>query len=232
MHKYIQFYTVTLSLILFFSFTAFANTEHIEAPKEIAKRVQSKIDTIESLSFKFYQQTRGEMTGRPRKGSGNALFYKKNGKSLMRWNYNSPDKQVLVSDGEIFSMYFSSQNQMIITSAKNLDSDLTYSFFTGKSKLESNFHILAQDEEFGEDIQGFKIIKLVPKTPHSQVQDIHIWITETSLIRRMHIRDHFGTITVLNLSDIVVNDLAGADDKAVQALFSFTAPEGTELIEQ
>ncbi len=232
MHKYLSFLILGLSLLLVSSFAASADTENIEAPRDIAQRVQTKIDTIESLSFKFFQQTRGEMTGRPRKGSGNALFYKKNGKSLMRWNYNSPDKQVLVSDGEIFSMYFSSQNQMIITSAKNLDSDLTYSFFTGKSKLETNFHVLAKDEEFDDDIQGFEIIKLIPKAPHSQVQDIHIWITETSLIRRMHIRDHFGTITVLNLSDIAVNDLAGADKKTVQALFSFTPPEGTELIEQ
>lgn len=76
------------------------------------------------------------------------------------------------------------------------------------------------------------MIKLIPKTPQSQVQDIHVWVTPESLIRRIKIRDHFGTITVLNLSDIATDTLTGKSRAEIDALFSFTPPAGTEIIRQ
>lgn len=232
MHKLFLLLITLLSSLIIFSLQASAKINTDESPKDTAARIQLRIDEIQSLSFNFYQQTRGEMTGRPRKGSGKAVFFKKDGNSRMRWDYNSPDKQVLVSDGSVFSMYFDDLKQMIVTPAKNIENDLTYSFFTGRGNLKNDFHILPPDEETGTNKEEFKIIKLVPKQPHSQVQDIHVWITEASLIRRMNIRDLFGTITVLNFSDIQVDSLVGADEKTLQSLFSFIPPKDTEIIEQ
>ena len=172
------------------------------------------------------------MTGRPRKGSGKATFFKKDGVSRMRWDYSSPDKQVLVSDGTVFSMYFANLKQMIVSPAEFLDSDLTYSFFTGKGDLTKDFQNFPADEEAGVNTAEFKIIKLVPVQDHSQIQDVHVWVTPSSLIRRMNIRDHFGTVTVLNFSDIQVDSLVDTDEKKLQALFSFIPPDDTEIIEQ
>lgn len=232
MHKLFLLLITLLSSLIIFSLQASAKINTDESPKDTAARIQLRIDEIQSLSFNFYQQTRGELTGRPRKGSGKAIFFKKDGNSRMRWDYNNPDKQVLVSDGSVFSMYFDDLKQMIVTPAKNIENDLTYSFFTGRGNLKNDFHILPPDEETGTNKEEFKIIKLVPKQPHSQVQDIHVWITEASLIRRMNIRDLFGTITVLNFSDIQVDSLVGADEKTLQSLFSFIPPKDTEIIEQ
>jgi outer membrane lipoprotein carrier protein len=204
-----------------------------ESPAAIAERLQSRYDKIRSLSFNFIQNTSGDMTGRPRRGSGRAAFVKLEGKSYMRWDYTDPDKQVLVSDGELFSMYFAKLQQMIVTPADALDADLTYSFFTGKGLLKKDFHIQVADEDFpSESTDEFKVIKLIPKTAQSQVQDIHIWVTTASLIRRINIRDHFGTITVLNLSDIKVDSLIGKDSQELLTFFSFVPPEGTEIIRQ
>jgi len=221
-----------LSSLILFSLQASAKIDSDESPEDTATRVQLQIDKIQSLSFNFYQQTRGEMTGRPRKGSGKAIFSKKDGNSRMRWDYSSPDKQVIVSDGSVFSMYFDDLKQMIVTPAENIKTDLTYSFFTGRGNLKNDFHILPPDEKTGANTEEFQIIKLVPKQPHSQVQDIHVWVTESSLIRRLNIRDLFGTITVLNFSDIQVDSLVGADEKTLQSLFSFIPPKDTEIIEQ
>jgi len=160
------------------------------------------------------------------------MFFKRDGNSLMRWDYSSPDKQVLISDGTIFSMYFEDLKQMIVTPAEKLNSDLTYSFFTGKGNLKKDFYILPPDEKTGSNTKEFQIIKLIPKQPQSQIQNIHAWITKSSLIRRLHIRDLFDTITVLNFSDIEVNSLVGTDEKMLQSLFSFIPPEDTEIIEQ
>ena len=225
------FFTLFFFLI-FFPVQASAEVNSVELPEDTAERVQNRIDKIQSLSFNFHQQTKGEMTGRPRRGAGKAVFLKNDNKSRMRWDYSSPDKQILVSDGVVFSMYFDNLKQMIVTPAENLNKDLTYSFFTGKGNLKKDFHILPPDEKTGINTEEFQIIKLIPKQPHSQVQDVHVWVTKSSLIRRMNIRDLFGTITVLNFSDIEVDTLIGTDEKILQSLFSFIPPKDTEIIEQ
>ncbi len=205
----------------------------IEYPEEIAARLQARYDAMQSLTFNFFQETRGEMAGRPRQGSGRALFYKEEGTGRMRWDYSSPDRQVLVSDGRLFRMYFAELNQMIVTPAENLDSELTYAFFTGKGNLQNDFHIRPADEESqGDEQSPYRVIKLIPRVPQSQVQDIHLWASEESLIRRLTIRDHFGTITVLDLSDIEADSLAQTSPEELAAIFSFSPPQGTEIINQ
>lgn len=207
--------------------------DNTEFPEDVADRLQDRYDKIDSLSFNFTQSTSGEMSGRPRKASGSAAFVKIEGKSYMRWDYTTPDKQVLVSDGELFSMYFAKLEQMIISPAESLDADLTYAFFTGRGVLKNDFHIRPAEEEFqSESSTDFNVIKLIPKTAQSQVQDIHLWVTPDSLIRRIHIRDHFGTITLLNLSNIETNTLGDKDSRELLSFFSFVPPEGTEIIRQ
>lgn len=227
--------TILLLLLVlsFFTATAHAAEPPVEYPEDIAARLQRRYDAMQSLTFNFYQDIRGEMSGRPRQGSGQAVFYKHDGLARMRWDYTSPDRQVLISDGVLFSMYVANQQQLIITPAENLDADLTYSFFTGKGLLQRDFHIRpANEDEQPENETEFKVIKLIPKTPQSQVQDIHVWVTPESLIRRIKLQDHFGTITVLNLSDIETDTLAGKNPTEIDELFTFTPPEGTEIIRQ
>lgn len=205
-----------------------------EDPANIAARVQNKYDQMVSLSFSFKQQSKGQMSGRPRMGGGTAVFYKKDKTSRMRWDYNTPDQQVLISDGETFSMYFADLQQMIVTPAHTLDNDLTYSFFSGQGKITEKFHVLPPDEGYSQssgDNDQPKAFKLVPKETQSQIESIHLWVTDASLIRRIEILDHFDTVTVLNLNDIKVNPLA-ADGIDITKLFSFTPPEGTEIIHQ
>ncbi|MBU3983390.1 MAG: outer membrane lipoprotein carrier protein LolA, partial [Proteobacteria bacterium] len=120
----------------------FAGLNVIESPEDIARRLQQNYDQIKSLSFHFTQSTEGELSGRPQQGSGTAWFVKeKKSKGFsgtvgkMRWDYTSPDKQILVSDGVDFSMYFAKLEQMIISPAESMQTDITYAFFTGAGNL-------------------------------------------------------------------------------------------------
>lgn len=205
-----------------------------EYPEDIATRLQKKYDQMKSLSFTFNQQSQGQVSGRPRTGSGTAFFYKTNKTSRMRWNYTDPDRQVLISDGTTFSMYFAELQQMIVTPADTLESDLTYTFFSGRGHIAEQFHILPPDEEFMQEEEKAgqpKVIKLVPKEPQSQVQAIHLWVDNDSLIRRIEIKDHFDTVTLLTLSKIEIDTISGSSTE-VAKLFAFTPPEGTEIIHQ
>ncbi len=225
--------TVLIFLLLLIPVFSLAD----ETPEETAARLQQRYDEIHSLQFDFTQDTRGQLAGRPKSGMGQAFFVRdtaNNTPGMMRWNYSSPDRQVLVSDGKTFSMYFETLAQMIVTDAEVLKRDLTYSFFTGRGSLQENFTVSAADEHFSTNRQESKtiIIKLTPKQMQSQVAAIHIWVTEDSLIQRIEILDHFDTLTVLNLSHLKVNKLSPHDPVLIKRLFTFVPPEGTEIIEQ
>ena len=204
-----------------------------ESPAAIGARLQARYNRIKSLTFDFTQQTSGQLTGRGGSGSGQAYFLKTGKNSKMLWNYSSPDKQVILSDGTTLFMYFAKLKQMIITPADSLQQDITYSFFSGAGNLENDFRILPPDPEVGiTDNASYKIIQLIPMTPRSQVSTIHVWVTADSLIQRMEIRDSFDTVTTLNFSNIKVDSLVGENAQVLKSLFSFTPPEGTEIIHQ
>ena len=206
-----------------------------QSPQEIGARLQEKYNKIRSLTFSFTQQTSGQLTGRSGSGSGTAFFLKNGNQSKMLWDYVSPEKQVILSDGVTLSMYFAKLNQMIIAPANSLQQDITYSFFSGAGDLENDFMIMPPDPEVGvtdTDRESFKIIKLVPRTPRSQVKMIHVWVTSDSLIQRMEIQDYFDTVTVLNFTNMKVDTLVGEPQQNLDALFSLTPPQGTEIIRQ
>lgn len=201
--------------------------------ERIATRLQKRYDSMQSLDFIFYQQTQGSISGRPQVGEGQAVFLKTEDSAYMRWDYMSPNPQVLLSDGVLFKMYFEELAQMIVTPAETLESDITYSFFTGKGKLSQDFTILPADTDTTDKLtesHPSAVIKLIPKKEQSQVQDIHLWVTEDSLISRIQIRDHFGTTTILSFSDIEVDGIDSSP--ASLKRFDFEPPIGTEIIEQ
>jgi outer membrane lipoprotein carrier protein len=229
-------YIIALLLsVLFLQYpgTPSAGESDVETPQQVAARLQQRYDSLQSLSFTFHQETRGEMTGKDRQGSGRAIFLRDAMQNMMRWDYVEPDRQVLISDGKEFHMYFAKLQQMIVTPAETLDSDLTYSFFTGRGNILEDFQIFEPEDGFKSTLEtGIKSIKIVPRKPQSQVQDIHLFISADSILRRIAIRDHFGTVTVLNFSTISFDSLSGKSPAEIRELFSFTPPEQTEIIYQ
>ena len=226
---------IVLSALLLIFLTGFSGMARgaEESPADIGARLQANYNRIRSLTFDFTQQTSGQLTGRGGSGSGQAYFLKTGKTSKMLWNYSAPDKQVILSDGTTLFMYFAKLKQMIITPADSLQQDITYSFFSGAGNLENDFRILPPDPEVGiTDNASYKIIQLIPMTPRSQVSTIHVWVTADSLIQRMEIRDSFDTVTTLNFSNIKVDSLVGENAQVLKSLFSFTPPEGTEIIHQ
>jgi outer membrane lipoprotein carrier protein len=75
-------------------------------------------------------------------------------------------------------------------------------------------------------------LRLEPLDKNSQIKNIHLWIGENSIIRRIELLDHFDTKTTINLSDIAINPLDAKEPQELEKLFSFVPPEGTEIIRQ
>jgi len=207
-----------------------------ETSGEVAERIQDYYRQVEGLSFSFIQTTKGQMIGRPKTGRGNGIFARTDTGAKMRWNYNSPDRQVLISDGNTISMYFEELNQMIIAPVDRNQADILFSFFAGRGPLENSFTILDSEPKITDEGAGsstdLKVINLVPKNSDSQITIIHLYVTSDSLIRRIEFIDHFDTRTTINISNISINPFQSNKHEEIEQLFSFTPPEGTEIIRQ
>jgi outer membrane lipoprotein carrier protein len=204
-------------------------------PEQLAAELQDNYSAVNSMSFSFSQTTSGPMTGRPKSGKGNGLYARTADKPLMRWNYLTPDPQVVISDGRTISMYFEKLNQMIISEVDEAQTDILFSFFAASEPLENHFTILPPflETDISEaDLPEMQSLRLEPLDKNSQIKNIHLWIGENSIIRRIELLDHFDTKTTINFSNIETNPLDTAGQQELEKLFSFVPPEGTEIIRQ
>ncbi len=190
--------------------------------QEKAAKLQETYDSTSSFTADFSQITSMKLSRRERHGQG-TLLIKKPG--LMRWDYQEPDHQVLINDGEMMSMYFAGAEQMIIMPAKEyLQSDVTYAFFAGTGNILRDFDVSAIAEDYC--CGTAPDLRLTPKQAHPQVEYLYIWLNENFLISRMQIADHYGSITDLTLTNIKLNLPVDLER------FKFVPPVGTEIVRQ
>ncbi len=194
-------------------------------PQEVAQRIQQTYAKTRTLRAEFQQTTSSRMSDRERHGAGSMVLAKP---GLMRWDYREPDQQVFVCDGKRISMYFAKERQMMVTPAKDyLESDVTYSFFTGKGDIARDFLVAGPEEEDLAEANPAYQLKLTPKQPHAQIDFINIWVDRnTFLLKKLKVTDKFGTVTDLVFSQVSVNE------DVADMIFHFTPPEGTEIIDK
>ena len=190
-------------------------------PLELAQKLQARYEETKTMTADFKQSTSVPMSTRKRVGAGKLVISKP---GRIRWDYLTPDRQVLISDGKKVSMYLADSAQMIVQPVSQyINSDVTYAFFVGTGNIARDFKVLPPERQAA---AGLKAIKLVPKTAHPQVDYLHVWIDENFMVRRLEIVDHFGSITDLAFSNISRNEPVSPE------VFVFTPPLGMEIIEQ
>ncbi|CAK8721897.1 Outer membrane lipoprotein carrier protein LolA [Candidatus Electronema halotolerans] len=193
--------------------------------------VQQRYRSLTSLSFNFRQTTGSG--GRARHGAGNCIFYRPAPirAGIMRWNYMAPDVQIIVNDGKQLSIYNEKDKQLLVSSAKELESDITYSLFAGKGNLLDDFSLEPADSR-AKTGNGLYVVKLVPKKPHGQIKSVHCWFDKNSVIRQLVLEDHFDTLTKLEFSNIKFNTFPANSAKVEEELVRLNVPQGTEVVRQ
>lgn len=190
----------------------------------IASKVQTKYDTMTSIEAGFQQVTTlNGLNGRAKKASG-VVVIKKPGR--LRWDYEKPNRQVLVCDGDEVSFYLERENQLIVSKATAyLAEDLTYAFFTGRGNLLTDFLIEMAPDDMNE--AGSYCLKLTPKKSHAQVQYLYLWVDEKNFdLKRIRLIDHLESETDIRFENMVFNK------EFADTFFNFVPPEGTEIILQ
>jgi outer membrane lipoprotein carrier protein len=221
-------------LICFLLFALSPQTQAADVPLEQLEKIQLFYRNLTSLSFDFKQITNSN--GRTREGAGNSIFYRPSSTSsgIMRWDYNKPGKQIILNDGKELSIYTEKDKQLLIMSAKKMQSDITYSFFVGKRDLKEDFTLLPINSRFTDKTnpQSDIAVQLIPKQPHGQIKSLHFWFDKDSKIRRLLMEDHFETTTELIFNNIKFNTLPTDSSQTTAEMVRLNLPSNTEIIRQ
>lgn len=190
-----------------------------ESATAVVARVQKYYDATRDLKAKFDQELTSPSRG-PQKASG-MVALKKPGK--MRWDYDTPEKKVMVSDGTTLWVYVPEDEQAYKQSLKGQALPAQVSFLLGEGKLDKEFD--ASLTKVDGLAPGEVALKMVPKVGTAAYRYLVFVVDgKTGQVKRTIIYDQQGGTNTLAFSDVQQN--RGVDD----AKFHFSPPAGTQIL--
>jgi outer membrane lipoprotein carrier protein len=184
--------------------------------KQVLDRLQRHYRDTNSFAAKFNEEI--ATVGAPKRQRQGTVSFRKPGR--MRWEFETPEKQTIVSDGETLYSYDPDLNQVVETPLKQaLKSSSATSFLLGIGNINRDFKAafanppapgglvnLILDAKTG----GYKIeVGLDPKTYN---------------LMTLTLTDQLGDVTKIDFSDI--HDNVELPD----SLFAFNAPPGADIV--
>lgn len=137
-----------------------------------------------------------------------------------RWDYESPFKQELVSNGDKLWLYDDDLQQVTVRDAKQALANSPILLLTGDVALEDEFAV----KEVGER-DGLGWVELKPLDEEADFDAIYAAMDSAGL-RVLDMRDKLGQSTQIQFDNIQISS------KLNKALFEFKVPEGVDVVEQ
>jgi outer membrane lipoprotein carrier protein len=152
--------------------------------------------------------------------SGKA-FFKRPGR--MRWEYEMPDPQIIISDSKTLWIYRPDDNQVMIGSSPSFFGDGKGASFLSDMKLiRKKFSITLEKKAD----YGYHVLKLLPKEKTFDVSAIYLSVSAMTFdVFRIVTHNSYGDETRIALSNIQFK--LNLDD----SMFSFQIPKGVEVLQ-
>ncbi|MET0068863.1 MAG: outer membrane lipoprotein chaperone LolA [Candidatus Thiodiazotropha sp.] len=147
----------------------------------------------------------------------NGVFYLKR-PGLLRWEYNTPNEQLIVADGERIWLYDIELEQVSHRSQQAALVGTPAQLLSGQAPISDHFTI----QDMGEE-DGLHWVELTPKEEEAQFSSLRLALNESQL-QRMEMTDNFGQTTRFVFDNIQRNPELDA------ALFTFQPPPLVDLI--
>jgi len=193
--------------ILVISILFFSNTIAQDDAKVVLKNIQDKFNSISDLSADIAQLVNGKAN---LKGK---VYYKK--ENHLRFEFKNI---LIVSDGETSWNYNEQQNKVIIT---NYD--------TEGNKILSIRQIIYEYPDDCElssyEIEGKKVLQLIPKDNSLSFTSVKLFITDDNLISKVLVDDPAAGLIQLDISNYQINI------NLPDSYFSFSPPEGSKVLD-
>ena len=187
--------------------------------QEALDAIQKQYESVKTITARFVQKSYVKTMNQTLEARGEVQI-KKPGK--MKWVYNAPEPQVLVSNNKILWLYIPDEGQVTKVPVESIYSSNTPALFlAGKGKLTDSFDVMKVSTE-----KDLITVVLVPKEEDNSVDRLALVANSKSYqIVGSTVYDKLGNRTEINFSDIRVNK------KISESTFQFQVPEGVELLD-
>jgi len=183
--------------------------------------VQKKYEQINNFHAVFVQESQVKALDKVQKADGE-VWFKKPGK--MRWNYDTPNKDQIVSDGKTLWFYNEEEEQVIETPLNQVsETQSTTTLLSGLGNIKELFN--ASFTEPGDiNPNGSYLIDLMPKGD-DEYNKVTISVDKKNMmVNTLYLYDPFGNLTTVKLNDIKI------DGTVSDSLFDFKVPSGVEVV--
>jgi outer membrane lipoprotein carrier protein len=185
--------------------------------KSALARLQERYESTRTLTADFRQTVESPTLSSPIESHGTVAFEKPN---RMRWNYEPPDRQVIVGDGDTLWVYQPDDKQVIKAPiGEAFQSATPVNFLAGLGHVDRDFDATLERE----DAERWTL-RLVPKKDQN-VGTLGLIVRKSdAAVEEARITDPLGTTTRLRLSGEKRNVPLDA------TLFRFTPPPGVDVV--
>jgi outer membrane lipoprotein carrier protein len=195
---------------------------HAQSLDEVVNGVESTYGKITDLRAEFTQTARNKSLGQDIKAEGIVLL-KKGGK--MRWDYQSPAPQQIVSDGTSLWVYTPELNQVNKGNAPKALAGPAGSFLSGLGKLREEFSVRFLNPANPRDGAGRPTLDLTPKQPTPLLTRLVISVDpKDHVVRQAVLYDQFQNTVTMTFNRVSINP--GLSD----TLFAFTPPKDAAVV--
>jgi chaperone LolA len=213
---YTRFRLVVAGLFMLFIASAVITPAHGQTLQDVVASVENHYRDLTDLTAKVIQKNVLKSIGRTQKYEG-TLFIKRPGK--LRLEYSNG--QLILIDGKAALFYSKKSEQVIKKTFTDFEHmNIPVAFLLGAARIRDDFDVLQADPKMPRELE------LLPRKRGAAMKKMRLRVDEAGRIMDIMIFDRSGNMTSITFTDI--REGAGVDDQR----FVFTAPKGTEIIEQ
>ncbi|OQY12893.1 MAG: hypothetical protein B6I30_03850 [Desulfobacteraceae bacterium 4572_187] len=185
---------------------------------DIIKKVETRY-TLPGFSANFFQVSTIKAMKITDTAYGKAFFKRPD---KMRWEYEKPDRQTIITDGNTLWIYRKEDNQVMIGKAPSFFGDgKGFSFLSDMKLIQNKFSIILE-KKTGED---YHVLKLFPREKTFDVSVIYLSVSKKTFeVVKIVTYNSYGDETRIELSDIQFKQ------KLDDSMFSFKIPQGVEVL--
>lgn len=179
------------------------------------QKVEGFLQGLQSLQAHF-KQTLSDRAGQVVEQASGELAIRR--PDRFRWDYQQPNKQVIVADGTRIWLYDSDLEQVTV---RKLDATLSATpamLLSGQGNLQDNFTVVQSSEE-----AVIQWVRMEPKRDDTDFKWVRLGFDGATL-KFMQLADKLGQITTLEFSQVQRNPAIDS------SLFTFTVPAGADVI--
>jgi outer membrane lipoprotein carrier protein len=191
--------------------------------EEIIDKVQGVYKGTKDFKAEFIQESIIKSIDKTEVSKGK-IYFKNPGK--LRWDYDVPDRQEIVTDGKTLWMYVPQDRQVMINKLSDVYQSNTSTFFLfGMGDLKRDFYIHLVKPDSNDAEKGY-ILKLTPKESQPNISELFLLIDKATFqVIETYFYDFYENFIRIKFKNAVIN--RGLSD----SLFVFTIPKGVEVLE-